>query len=119
MTHDVTRREFVGAATALAGAVLWPAPAMTDQAPAPTDGTVILFQGDSITDAGRDRGLADPNAARALGSGHPLLAPSAALPAHPEPAPRFYNRGVLGNKRPAPAPRGAAATGRLRPALLS
>ena len=119
MTHDVTRREFVGAATALAGAVLWPAPAMTDQAPAPTGGTVILFQGDSITDAGRDRGLADPNAARALGSGYPLLAASAALAAHPERALRFYNRGVSGNKVPDLAARWAADTVALAPDVLS
>src|SRR2546425_6946236 len=119
MTPDVPRREFVAAATALAGAVLWPAPAMTDQAPAPTDGTVILFQGDSITDAGRDRGLADPNAARALGSGYPLLAASAALAAHPDRGLRFYNRGISGNKVPDLAARWAADTVALAPDVLS
>ena len=84
-THDVTRREFVTAtAGALAGSALLPStPAVARPTP-PADGTVVLFQGDSITDAGRDRAVADPNAARALGSGYPLLAASAALAAHPE-----------------------------------
>src|SRR3989454_2218986 len=119
MTHDVTRREFVGAATALAGAVLWPAAATAARRPALTDGTVILFQGDSISDAGRDRGVADPNAARALGSGYPLLVAAAALAAHPDRGLRFYNRGVSGNKVPDLAARWATDTVALAPDVLS
>ena len=118
MTHDVTRREFVSAATALAGAALWPAAATADRA-APTDGTVVLFQGDSITDAGRDRAAADPNVARGLGSGYPLLVASAALAAHPDRDLRFYNRGVSGNKVPDLAARWAADTVALAPDVLS
>src|SRR5207237_352144 len=67
----------------------------------PADGTVILFQGDSITDAGRDRAATDPNAARALGSGYPLLVASAALASHPDRGLRFYNRAGSGNEGPA------------------
>ena len=118
MTHDVTRREFVSAATALAGAALWPAAATADRA-APTDGTVVLFQGDSITDAGRDRAAADPNVARGLGSGYPLLVASAALAAHPDRGLRFYNRGISGNKVPDLAARWAADTVALAPDVLS
>ena len=33
---------------------------------------VILFQGDSITDVGRNRGVAAENNASALGGGYPL-----------------------------------------------
>jgi len=120
MTHDVTRREFVTAtAGALAGSALLPStPAVARPTP-PADGTVVLFQGDSITDTGRDRGVADPNAARALGSGYPLLVAAAALAARPDRGLRFYNRGVSGNKVPDLAARWAADTVALAPDVLS
>ena len=120
MTHDVTRRDFVTAtAGALAGSALLPStPAVARPTP-PADGTVVLFQGDSITDTGRDRGVADPNAARALGSGYPLLVASAALAAHPDRGLRFYNRGISGNKVPDLAARWAADTVALAPDVLS
>jgi len=120
MTHDVTRRDFVTAtAGALAGSALLPStPAVARPTP-PADGTVVLFQGDSITDTGRDRGVADPNAARALGSGYPLLVAAAALAARPDRGLRFYNRGVSGNKVPDLAARWAADTVALAPDVLS
>jgi len=120
MTDHFTRRDFMAAATAVTGAALWPAAKPADRTPTrPADGTVVLFQGDSITDAGRDRAMADPNAARALGSGYPLLAASAALAAHPDRGLRFYNRGVSGNKVPDLAARWAADTVALAPDVLS
>ena len=123
MTHDVTRREFVSAAGTLVGAGLWPHTGRADgprtRSHPPADGTVILFQGDSITDAGRDRAATDPNAARALGSGYPLLVASAALASHPDRGLRFYNRGVSGNKVPDLAARWAADTLALAPDVLS
>jgi lysophospholipase L1-like esterase len=110
------RREFIAATTALVGAARWPAePA---QAPAPA-GTVVLFQGDSITDNGRNRNAADPNTAGALGSGYPLLVASAALAAHPDRGLRFYNRGISGNKVPDLQERWAADTLALQPDVLS
>ena len=119
MTDQLSRRDFVTAASAVAGAALLPAAATAARRPALTDDTVILFQGDSITDTGRDRGVADPNAARALGSGYPLLVASAALAAHPDRGLRFYNRGVSGNKVPDLAARWAADTVALAPDVLS
>src|SRR2546428_2702873 len=120
MTDDLTRRDFVTAASAVAGAALWPAAHAGDRAPARTaDGPVVLFQGDSITDCGRDRKLPDPNAASALGSGYPLLVAAAALAAHPDRALRFYNRGVSGNKVPDLEQRWAADTLALKPDVLS
>src|SRR5256886_5178130 len=83
------------------------------------DGSVVLFQGDSITDAGRDRGVADRNSAGALGSGYPLLAAAAALAAHPDRGLRFYNRGISGNKVPDLAARWATDTVALAPDVLS
>ena len=108
MTDQLSRRDFVTAATALAGAALLPAAGTAARRPALTDSTVIVFQGDSITDAGRDRAAADPNVAHGLGSGYPLLVASAALAAHPDRGLRFYNRGISGNKVPDLAARWAA-----------
>ena len=120
MTDQLTRRDFVTAASALAGAALWPAAATTDRASGSlTDDTVVLFQGDSITDCGRDRGVAEPNVAGALGTGYPLLIASAALAAHPDRALRFYNRGVSGNKVPDLASRWADDALALKPDVLS
>jgi len=120
MTDQLTRRDFVTAASALAGAALWPAAATPDGPPAgATDGTVVLFQGDSITDCGRDRTVATANAAGALGTGYPLLVAAAALAAHPDRGLRFYNRGVSGNKVPDLAARWAADTVALAPDVLS
>jgi lysophospholipase L1-like esterase len=120
MTDHLTRRDFMTAASAVAGAALWPTPQPADSARArPTAGTVVLFQGDSITDAGRDRGVADPNAASALGSGYPLLVASAALAAHPDRGLRFYNRGISGNKVPDLQQRWTTDTVDLHPDVLS
>src|SRR3989442_6433035 len=95
MTDDLTRRDFVTAASAVAGAALWPAAHAADRAPARTaDGPVVLFQGDSITDCRRDRKLPEPNAASALGSGYPLLRDAAALAAYPDRALPCYSRCV-------------------------
>src|SRR2546426_7588080 len=120
MTHDsLLRGLWPAPAGASAGAALWPATAAVGRpsipGTPPAGGTVVLFQGDSITDAGRDRGVADPNAARALGSGYPLLVAAAALAAHPDRGLRFYNRGVSGNKGPDLAARWAADTVALAP----
>lgn len=61
-------------------------------------GDVILFQGDSITDAGREREKQLPNFAGSFGSGYALLAASALLNSTPEKGFQIFNRGVGGNK---------------------
>ena len=66
---------------------------------APND--IILFQGDSITDAGRkkDPKEADvPNTAGTLGSGYAYLAAAELLLRHADKKPVIYNRGISGNK---------------------
>jgi len=116
------RRDFIVTTAALVGSARWPAGAGAEakltQQPAAT-GTVILFQGDSVTDCGRDRSATDANAAGALGSGYPLLVASAALAEHPEGALKFYNRGVSGNKVPDLQERWAHDTLDLKPDVLS
>jgi lysophospholipase L1-like esterase len=116
MAHPLTRREFVSRTTALAAAGMAPIPW---RRPVRADGLTVLFQGDSITDAGRDRQVGDPNLARGLGDGYPLLVAAAALAAHPDRGLRFYNRGVSGNKVPDLASRWAADTLALAPDVLS
>jgi lysophospholipase L1-like esterase len=119
---SLTRRDFIAATTAVVGSARWPLAATGQPLPAPapsTDGTVILFQGDSITDCGRNRGDAQPNAAGALGTGYPLLVAAAALATYPDRGLRFYNRGVSGNTVPDLEQRWAADTLELRPDVLS
>jgi lysophospholipase L1-like esterase len=121
-SHGLTRRGFIAATTALVGSARWSLPASAQPPPtrAPAlDGTVILFQGDSITDCGRNRSDAQPNTAGALGTGYPLLVASAALATRPDRGLRFYNRGVSGDTVPDLAQRWAADTLDLRPDVLS
>ena len=56
-------------------------------------GATVLFQGDSITDAGRDK--ADPES---LGGGYAMMAASWFSAARPEHNVRFINRGISGNR---------------------
>jgi lysophospholipase L1-like esterase len=66
----------------------------------PPVGATVLFQGDSITDAGRVRDDAAANTGAALGTGYPLLLAAGLLEAYPEGGLRVFNRGVSGNKVP-------------------
>jgi len=62
------------------------------------DGDIILFQGDSITDAGRKRDVADANSYAALGQGYAWLTAAGLLTGEPDKKLKIYNRGVSGNK---------------------
>lgn len=59
---------------------------------------VVLFQGDSITDAGREKQKELPNNPKSFGSGYAFLAASTLLNALPEKNLVLYNRGISGNK---------------------
>ena len=61
-------------------------------------GDVILFQGDSITDAGRDKKQQLPNHARSFGTGYAYLLAAGLLHGLAEKNLTFYNRGISGNK---------------------
>jgi len=80
---------------------------------------VILFQGDSITDCGRARDVAEPNRAAALGTGYPLLITASLLAEHPDRGYAFLNRGVSGNRVPDLQARWQHDTLDLQPAVLS
>lgn len=59
---------------------------------------IILFQGDSITDAGRNQKKEMPNNNRAFGTGYAYIAASKLLHDFPEKKLAIYNRGISGNK---------------------
>ncbi len=61
-------------------------------------GNVVLFQGDSITDAGRDRNNGAFNNSGALGYGYPLFAGAGMLEKYPELDLKVTNKGISGNK---------------------
>jgi len=58
----------------------------------------ILFQGDSITDSGRNKEDTGFNTAKNLGSGYPLLAGAAILNKYEALDLKIYNKGISGNK---------------------
>lgn len=114
---ELSRRDFLLAASAALGTAL-----IGDAIPAfaqPRAGETVLFQGDSITDASRNRMVLEPNVARALGTGYPLLVASDVLRDRPERGYRFINRGISGNKVPDLAQRWASDTLALAPDVLS
>ena len=59
---------------------------------------VILFQGDSITDAGRNKEDNGYNTPRILGTGYAMLAAADLLEDYAGLNLRIYNRGISGNK---------------------
>lgn len=61
-------------------------------------GQVILFQGDSITDAGRERMKQQANLQSSFGTGYAFLAAAAVLKEQADKDLLIYNRGISGNK---------------------
>ena len=62
------------------------------------DKMTILFQGDSITDAGRNRAAYYPNQVEGMGNGYVHQIVCELLGRHPQVDFRIYNRGVSGHK---------------------
>lgn len=101
----MNRRNFI---TSTAGAIGASSAAGVHAASAaPVEGSqlknnsVILFQGDSITDAGRSREDANlPNSQKALGNGYAWLAASQLLVGRPADNLKIFNRGISGHKIP-------------------
>ena len=60
--------------------------------------STILFQGDSITDAGRNREISAPNVGAALGAGYVNLIAARLLQARPQDKLCILNRGISGNR---------------------
>lgn len=79
----------------------------------------ILFQGDSITDAGRDKAAYYANQASGLGTGYVHMASASILEKYPERQLRIYNRGISGHKVFQLANRWDDDTLNLKPDILS
>lgn len=80
---------------------------------------VILFQGDSITDAGRNKQEMSPNTSSGLGNGYAFMASSSLLYEFPDHNLRCYNRGISGDKVFQLAERWQADCLNLKPDILS
>ena len=131
MSHDeslrtaaVSRRQFaaIGAVTLAASQVVSrSAHAAEGASGSPLKpGITLLFQGDSITDAGRSREDADkPNSQPALGNGYAWLAASQLLVDRPNDGIKIFNRGISGNKVPNLDERWQADCIDLKPNVLS
>ena len=96
------RRKFLKASgLGLTGAVAIPSLAKASQSDnlgkAPENLT-ILFQGDSITDAGRDKARYYANDTSGMGRGYVFQIVTQLLGQHPDKEWRYYNRGISGNK---------------------
>lgn len=59
---------------------------------------IILFQGDSITDWGRNHTETKANTSSALGNGYALIAATNLLTKYPKNTFSIYNKGISGNK---------------------
>jgi lysophospholipase L1-like esterase len=80
---------------------------------------VVLFQGDSITDAGRKKDQSAANNPGALGTGYAFLAAAALLKQFPDKNLQIYNKGISGNKVYQLAERWDADCLQLKPDVLS
>lgn len=102
----MNRRHFITSATTTlaAGAALRISTASAADAPKGSlvkKNSTILFQGDSITDAGRSREEANqPNQQKAMGNGYAWLAASQLLVDRPSDQIKIFNRGISGHKIP-------------------
>ena len=123
--QNITRRGMLQCAGAAVGGLGLSSAALKASADSPADSAVlnqddvILFQGDSITDAHRDKKSAEPNNFDALGRGYANMAASALLGAHAPLRLQCYNRGISGHKVPDLAARWQSDTIDLKPAVLS
>jgi len=126
---SLNRRRFfttsgISLGAAALGELATPTAQAADSWPPPShslikDGQTILFQGDSITDFGRDKSNAAPNNQPALGTGYAWLAGVELLVDHPNSKLSVFNRGISGNKVFQLAERWQADCLDLKPDVLS
>lgn len=83
------------------------------------DGSILLFQGDSITDAGRERKWQAANSPRSMGSGYSFLVAAYLLTKYPERKLQIYNRGINNERLSQVAQRWSVDCLELRPDILS
>jgi lysophospholipase L1-like esterase len=125
----LSRRGFLRTSTLALGAAGLAAAHSAEAAPWFTPGrnlvaknAVILFQGDSITDAGRSRDkekTTTPNNQPGLGNGYAWLAAAELLVGRPDDGLKIFNRGISGHKVFQLAERWQTDCFDLKPDLLS
>ncbi|GEO04513.1 lipase [Adhaeribacter aerolatus] len=124
--NNTGRRDFLKKAT-IGGLATWAIPEIVEAGLAAGKGRqitlakndIVLFQGDSITDAGRKRENKNQNSAPALGSGYAYLAAAEMLQKFPGKTLQIYNRGVSADKVYQLADRWQTDTLDLKPNVLS
>lgn len=115
-----TRRRAVQGLLSAGALALSPAAnAAADPQGALRPGAVILFQGDSVTDAGRNKTKPGAFEDKALGNGYAALIAGELLAENPGLELRIFNRGISGNKVPDLAARWQEDAIALQPAVLS
>lgn len=127
MSNTASRRSFIKRAS-LAGAAGLSIPQIVSAAFRSTEkirsikfnkGDVVLFQGDSITDAHRKRDEKDYNSPSALGTGYAFITASELLYRFGDKDLKIYNKGISGNKVYQLAERWDADCLELKPNVLS
>lgn len=111
-----TRRDFLAASAAV---IATTPQRLRDAIDMASPGSVLLFQGDSITDANRNRAVATANSDGALGLGYPLLLYAMLRERFPERDFQVFNRGISGNIVADLAARWQGDTLDVKPAILS
>lgn len=97
--RDMLRGTLTASAAVAAGSAMAD-PGANPERSLPAGVKTILFQGDSITDAGRDRKNQTSNNSRGLGRGYPMLVAGGLLTDYAGRDLRVHNRGISGNKVP-------------------
>lgn len=123
---NTSRRSFIKN-TSLTGAAALAIPQLVSTAFAAAKGKaitlknddVVLFQGDSITDASRKKDDINFNSPSALGGGYAMIAASELLNRHAGKNLKIYNRGISGNKVYQLAERWDKEAIDLKPSVLS
>ena len=120
MTPMTSRRNFLvtGSSAAVAGGLL-AEDARAEAKMKLEKGDVILFQGDSITDAGRDKKRQLPNDGGSLGRGYPHHIAGGLLRDYASLRLLIHNRGISGNKVPDLDSRWDVDALELKPDILS
>ncbi|MDG2224211.1 MAG: SGNH/GDSL hydrolase family protein [Rubripirellula sp.] len=112
------RRTFLAMTAAVgAQASLMPVPSLAAEKLTLAKGDVILFQGDSITDAGRNK--KSPVANEGLGRGYPKHLAESLHTDYPKLDLQIHNRGISGNKVPDLDRRWQADCIEIEPKILS
>lgn len=120
-SNSISRRAAVLTGLATAGAAALAQAQEGSAAPASllSQGATVLFQGDSITDAGRKREITEPNIREGLGYGYAFLASAHLRIEGPLLGLKCLNRGISGHKVPQLAARWQADCLDLKPDVLS